>query len=336
MKIAINSISPTGINFVSVVNELKNTGRNQLHDYCRSQHLDGVIDQNRIISSLDILVTHICISAKKEVCFEIEGSGPCIEMCFYLSTNAIYESADSAEIIRIEKGHHNLFFFPTLPYQNYWPHGEDQELISIIISPELFMRYAPPDKAFLAFMEQIMKGQTSTLFKQSAPITMRIHNLLTEMLKMEVTAELRHMHLESSVIALLTEQFRQFMEVSQGYTQACPGVPTQERERMHHLKLYVDQHITRLFSLRELADQAGTTEYYLKKYFKRCYGISLHHYVQQQRMDLSKKLLMEEGMNINEISTLLNITEPTNFVAAFKKYFGLPPGKFQKQGLHRL
>lgn len=333
MKVSINSMSPTGINFVSTLENAKNTERNQLKDFCRSQELDGVIDQNRLIATADILVTHILISAKKAIRFEIVGTRPCVEMCFYLSTSASYEPADSNTLITINTGHHNLFHFPTLPYQNFWPLGEGQELVSIIISTDLFMRYVPDDSAFFDFKERIVSGQTNTLFQRSAPITLQIHHLLTEILKMEAYPELRHMYLESRVIELLSEQFRQYMELKNGTQSLYRTIPSEERDRIYQLKLYIDKHITILFSLRELADQAGISEYYLKKYFKLCYGVSLHQYIHAERMKLAKILLLREGMNINEVSTFLNITETTNFVAAFKKHFGLPPGKFQKQGL---
>lgn len=333
MKVSINSMSPKGINFVSTLEDAKNTERNQLKDFCRSQELEGVIDQNRLIATADILVTHILISAKKTIRFEIVGTRPCIEMCFYLSTSASYEAADSSTLITIDTGHHNLFHFPTLPYQNFWPTGEAQELVSIIISTDLFMRYVPNDKAFFEFREHMLKGQTNTLFQQSAPITLQINHLLREILSMEACLELRHMYLESKVIELLSEQFKQYIEIQNGTYPLYKSVSSVERERIYQLKLYIDNHISTLFSLSELADLAGISEYYLKKNFKLCYGVSLHQYIHAERMKLAKILLLREGMNINEVATYLNITETTNFVAAFKKHFGLPPGKFQKQGL---
>lgn len=333
MKVSINSMSPTGINFESTLGDTKNLEGKQLLDFCRSKQLDDVIDQNRIISTADILVTHILISAKKNIRFEIAGTKPCVEMCFYLSTSATYEPSDSNNLIIIDKGHHNLFYFPTLPYQNFWPQGEGQELISIIISTDLFMRYSPNDKAFFKFREQMLKGKTNTLFQQSAPITLQIHDLLKQILQMEAYPELKHMYLESKVIELLSEQFKQFIEVQNGTYPLYKLVTNVERERIYQLKLYIDNHISTLFSLAELADRAGISEYYLKKNFKLCYGISIHQYIHAERMKLAKILLLQEGMNINEVSNFLNITETTNFVATFKKYYGLPPGKFQKQGL---
>jgi AraC-like DNA-binding protein len=150
---------------------------------------------------------------------------------------------------------------------------------------------------------------------------------------MEAYPELRHMYLESKVIELLSEQFRQYMELQNGTHPLYRALHSEERDRIYQLNLYIDKHITTLFSLRELADQAGISEYYLKKHFKLCYGVSIHQYIHAERMKLAKILLLQEGMNINEVATFLNITETTNFVAAFKKHFGLPPGKFQKQGL---
>lgn len=55
------------------------------------------------------------------------------------------------------------------------------------------------------------------------------------------------------------------------------------------------------------------------------YGISVHAYVIEQRLERAAGLLLESNMNIGQIAVLVGYTKPSNFSAAFKKKYGVMP-----------
>jgi len=59
--------------------------------------------------------------------------------------------------------------------------------------------------------------------------------------------------------------------------------------------------------------------------FKHIFGISLHDYCFDRRMQRARQLLVESSMSIALIAGKAGFSEPTNFTAAFPKQFGLLP-----------
>lgn len=59
--------------------------------------------------------------------------------------------------------------------------------------------------------------------------------------------------------------------------------------------------------------------------FRRMFGVSVHHFQTELRMQLAMKLLSTTKLPIAEIAERAGFSEPTNFTAAFKAYFAVPP-----------
>lgn len=59
--------------------------------------------------------------------------------------------------------------------------------------------------------------------------------------------------------------------------------------------------------------------------FKRMFGVSVHNFQTELRMQTAMKLLSTTQLLIGEIAERTGFSEPTNFTAAFKSYFAVPP-----------
>lgn len=60
------------------------------------------------------------------------------------------------------------------------------------------------------------------------------------------------------------------------------------------------------------------------------YGISVHAYVIEERLERAAGLLLESNMNIGQIAVLVGYTKPSNFSAAFKKKYGVMPKDYRE------
>ncbi len=70
----------------------------------------------------------------------------------------------------------------------------------------------------------------------------------------------------------------------------------------------------------------------VRKLFKRSMGISPAQYRLRRRLDEARRLLLtDRDMPMNEIAAILGYTNVYEFSAQFKKFTGLPPGKFRNQ-----
>lgn len=326
MHIYVESVSPGGIKVVNSIPEgLKNQDIVELK---KISYVDGVVDRNRTIAWSDIIITHVTIDAQREVEFEVSADSCYVEMVFYTSCSSAYALDGSSRLVAVDTNQHNLLFLSQAAYANYWPVGKNKELISIILTKELFYRYVPQEAMFSKFLSAIVTEQPTALFSQSAPITPQMEGLLRDILATHNDTLLRRMSMEAKVIELLMMQFQQYVDLY--HTGQKQSVDSKIHRMMLDAKYYMDYNFMKPSSLLDLAHQVGTNEYYLKKYFKHVFGKTVFEYMNEKRMLRARYLLQEEGMNVNEVAQYLGITDATNFSAAFKKYFGISPSKLYR------
>lgn len=82
--------------------------------------------------------------------------------------------------------------------------------------------------------------------------------------------------------------------------------------------------------VKALAGIAGMGTTKLRVLFKSCYGMSIDDYVRREKMSYALRLLWNDEMSIQNISSLLGYIRPDKFTAAFKKVHGMTPGQIRK------
>lgn len=91
---------------------------------------------------------------------------------------------------------------------------------------------------------------------------------------------------------------------------------------------YIQGHLHQPLRARELAVMAGMSEKYFISYFKQALGITPGLYIYQLKMNRARELLYSKQYTIQQIAGLLGYPDPYSFSKAFKKYYNVPPSKF--------
>ncbi|KPU43154.1 bifunctional transcriptional activator/DNA repair enzyme AdaA [Oxobacter pfennigii] len=93
---------------------------------------------------------------------------------------------------------------------------------------------------------------------------------------------------------------------------------------------YIDENLCCDLSLDKLADKFYISKYWLLREFKKSVGFTLYNYILQKRLSMAKQLIME-NVSVTEVYLKCGFRDYTNFIAAFKKAYGLPPKKYYKK-----
>lgn len=92
---------------------------------------------------------------------------------------------------------------------------------------------------------------------------------------------------------------------------------------------YILENICERLSLETLASLANLSCSQYKQKFKKQLGVSPRHFINQQKVEYSKSLLLQ-GMSVTEIAMLLGFNTSSYFSTVFRKYTMLTPTEYVK------
>ena len=84
-------------------------------------------------------------------------------------------------------------------------------------------------------------------------------------------------------------------------------------------------------TIKELAKEVEMSEYQLKLGFKNIYGNTIYGYLNDFKMNRGRKMLDSGEYKVQDTAFELGYTNPSHFIAAFKKKFGITPKKYLMQ-----
>ena len=100
--------------------------------------------------------------------------------------------------------------------------------------------------------------------------------------------------------------------------------------KIKHAKQLILKDMNNPPSLPELAKEVGLNIKKLKTEFKEIYGAPVFTFLLNYKMELAKKLLLEQQLNVNEIALNLGYSTSSHFIAAFKRKYKTTPKQFTK------
>ncbi len=110
-----------------------------------------------------------------------------------------------------------------------------------------------------------------------------------------------------------------------------------ERSKRDHVSMpvakcqnYIFNHLYEDLRLNQLAELVNLAPAYLSTLFKRETGITISQYIQRERIEEAKRLLMLTDSTIAEISSRLNFYDQTYFGKVFKKHTGMTPNRYRQ------
>lgn len=83
-------------------------------------------------------------------------------------------------------------------------------------------------------------------------------------------------------------------------------------------------------SIKEIAYKSAINECYLKKDFKKYYGMTVYEMIQMQRLKTAKKLL-SENLSVKEVSIAVGYKHTGNFSKLFANKYNISPSLYKKQ-----
>jgi YesN/AraC family two-component response regulator len=110
-------------------------------------------------------------------------------------------------------------------------------------------------------------------------------------------------------------------------------VNTAKHEIVTQVANYIISNSTQVESLSTLSKHFYVSKCYLSRIFKEVTGLTVHEYINMNRIKRAQELLTSSSLSISEITELIGFESVTYFERVFKKYAETSPLKYRKRTL---
>ncbi|MFW6015773.1 MAG: response regulator transcription factor [bacterium] len=100
-------------------------------------------------------------------------------------------------------------------------------------------------------------------------------------------------------------------------------------------KRYIIENYQKEISLSSISEIVNLSSVYFSILFKKEVGINFLDYLNQYRIDISKKLLKDVKYNVNEVANLVGFNNARYFSKKFKKIVGITPTEYRMRHVER-
>lgn len=148
---------------------------------------------------------------------------------------------------------------------------------------------------------------------------------LSQLVNIQLSTNANRLYYQGKVLELLALYFSE----RKPDTENCPFLNNEDLVRkIKHAKEYLLAHEDRPPTIKDLARLAGLNEYQLKAGFKEIYGNTVYGYLLNHKLDHARVLLDSRKYQVAQVAYQVGYTNPSHFIAAFKKKFGVTPKKY--------
>ncbi|HEY3429285.1 MAG TPA: AraC family transcriptional regulator, partial [Cyclobacteriaceae bacterium] len=219
--------------------------------------------------------------------------------------------------------------------RNYFMYNPEQDLPFVIkLAPKtkmvfLFLSLENLHQLFTHEPLPFLKGENINYkFYDEREIPSMLMVTLSQLFNIQLSENARQLYLHGKIFELLSLYFSE----KKANTESCPFLNNEETVRkIKNAKEYLLKHVDNPPGLKALAKIAGLNEFQLKVGFKEIYGNTVFGYLLDHKLDYSRVQLDTGKYKVNEVATQVGYTNPSHFIAAFRKKFGVTPKKYLMQ-----
>lgn len=93
---------------------------------------------------------------------------------------------------------------------------------------------------------------------------------------------------------------------------------------------YMLEHLSAHLTIRFLAEEFHLSQTSLKSCFRRLYGLPIHQYLQQKRLEYAASLLVSTPLSVMEVASSIGYGSVSQFGAAFRRLYHQPPTRYRR------
>ncbi|RXJ99797.1 AraC family transcriptional regulator [Arcobacter sp. CECT 8989] len=203
--------------------------------------------------------------------------------------------------------------------------GAEYNMLTIGIKEELFLKLAHNLKNLNEKMQEAKKKNYAIIKgSQIDPEQKEILSAFTKKEKKEYL--LTDLNLESKTMSLIEYTIKKIVS----NINATYKIDKTIINSLEKAKQLINTSYYESLTIKEIAYKSAINECYLKKDFKRYFGMTVYEMIQKRRLHVAKELLQEE-FSVKEVCSKVGYKHVGNFSKLFQEHFNISPSKYKKQ-----
>ncbi|WP_205513723.1 helix-turn-helix transcriptional regulator [Longitalea arenae] len=284
-------------------------------------------------SGIYIVYGDMLLNKTQRLRYEITGEIDMVEMHFTLQGNGQMMNLASGKEHHFKANQHNLHYTPL--FSGIGQYGgvlNKYKFFEVHFTKRFFFELAKEScPSLMHFAEMIASGEEIDLSRENMPISFAMHQCINDIMNANFTGRLKLLYLQSKCIELLTLQSQMYEDAIRSAPAAsCIIKPGHDTDSIYFAREYLMQHAAQPPSLSELAKIAGINEFKLKQGFKALFNNTVFGYLTDYKLNQARELIVGD-IPIKEVADRLGYSSVQHFNSAFRKKFGMPPGKVRKK-----
>jgi AraC-like DNA-binding protein len=244
-------------------------------------------------------------------------------------------SLESDAKMRILDANYALKLLQGQMYMMYNPHTALPMRLALSQNSRLWVMIFSIEKIHELFMggnQSTELFEAITIDKQfysATPISTAMYTVLEQLFFARVPENTKNLYMMGKVLEVLSLYFgaQDAFDIS-----GCPYLKDESTVlKVHKAKELLLQNMLEPPTIKKLSMNVGLNEYQLKGGFKRLYGSPIFQFLNDHRLSHAQQLLLSGRYKVNEVAWEIGYTNPSHFIAAYKRKYKITPKKFLMQ-----
>ena len=115
-----------------------------------------------------------------------------------------------------------------------------------------------------------------------------------------------------------------------GQEDSAPALERETVRRLAEICRYMEEHLDESLTISALSRRAYLSTTTFKEGFRRLYGLPVHTWLRQRRMEGAAELLRDSSLSVLGVAQSVGYGSASQFSAAFRRQYGMTPAMYRK------
>ena len=113
-------------------------------------------------------------------------------------------------------------------------------------------------------------------------------------------------------------------------TDTAPALEREVARALADTRRYMEEHLDEPLTIPALSRRACLSATTFKEGFRRLYGLPVHAWLRQRRMERAAELLRDSSLSVLGVAQSVGYSSASQFTAAFRRQYGVTPAQYRK------